>query len=287
MTDHLLLDVSSLLYRAFHALPSSIRDDAGRPVGAVRGYLDMVARVRADRRPDVLVHVLDDAERPAARVAAWLGYKAERPQPPPELLAQFALLRELLAAAGEQVAYAAGWEADDAIAALVASADAADHVEVLTGDRDLLQLVDDGGPVVRVLFTERGVSQLKVYDEGAVLERHGVPPARYADYAALRGDPSDGLPGVRGVGERTARDLVTRFGDLDGVLAAADGLSARLGQRLTEASGYLAAMREVVPVRRDVALIVEDGPGDDDALATLAAERRLEGALARFLEARA
>ena len=286
MTDRLLLDTSSLLYRAFHALPSSIRDEAGRPVGAVRGYLDMVARVRADRRPDVLVHVLDDEERPAPRVAAWPGYKAERPAPPPELLAQFELLRELLAVAGEQVAYATGWEADDAIAALVASAGEADTVEVLTGDRDLLQLVDDGGPVVRVLFTERGVSQLGTYDEAAVTARHGVPPARYADYAALRGDPSDGLPGVRGVGEKTARDLVTRFGDLDGGLAAVGELSGRLAERLAEATEYLAAMREVVPVRRDVTLTIDDGRADADGLAALAAERGLEGALTRFLEAR-
>lgn len=287
MTHHLLLDASSLLYRAFHALPSSIRDEAGRPVGAVRGYLDMVARVRADRRPDVLVHVLDDEERPRARVAAWPGYKAERPAPPPELLEQFALLRELLAAAGERVAYAVGWEADDALAALAAAAAAEDTVEVLTGDRDLLQLVDDGGPVVRVLFTERGVSQLGTYDEAAVAERHGVPPARYADYAALRGDPSDGLPGVRGVGEKTARDLITRFGDLDGVLAGVQALPPRLAGRLAQAADDLTAMREVVPVRRDVALTVEDTPADEGALAALAAERRLEGALARFLEARA
>ncbi len=287
MVDHLLLDASSLLYRAFYALPSSIRDEAGRPVGAVRGYFDMVTRVRADRRPDVLVHCLDDEERPAARVAAWPGYKAERPAPPPELLEQFTLLRELLAAAGERVAYAAGWEADDAIAALAFAAASGDTVEVLTGDRDLLQLVDDGGPVVRVLFTERGVSQLGTYDEAAVVERHGVPAARYADYAALRGDPSDGLPGVRGVGEKTARDLVLRFGDLDGVLAAADGLGGRLAERLSQSAGYLAAMREVVPLRRDVALTVEDAGGDDSALAALAAQRGLEGALRRFLEARA
>lgn len=285
MVTRLLLDTSSLMYRAFFALPTSITDGR-RPVNAVRGYLDMTARLVASRRPDEVGHVLDDDWRPAGRVEAWGGYKSDRDAEPADLTPQFDLLREVLSVLGERVVYAPGWEADDAIGVLCAQALADDRVEVVTGDRDLLQLVRDDGPVVRVLYTVKGVSELVEFDESEVEARHGVPPARYVDYATLRGDPSDGLPGVKGVGEKTARGLVARYRSLDDLVADAAALTPRLSEQITAAQDYLVAMRAVVPVRTDVAITVDDGRPDPDAAAALAEARNLEGPIARLREAR-
>ena len=206
----LLVDTASLLYRAFFALPKTIRDPQGQPVNAVRGYLDMTSRVVAERRPRAVLHVLDDDWRPAPRVAAYPGYKSERAPEPPEFTGQLDLLLEVLAAAGAQVASAPGWEADDAIATLVEDATGESPDQVLTGDRDLLQLVRD--PAVRLLFTRQGVTVLEEFDEAAVSAAYGVPPRLYADLAVLRGDPSDGLPGVRGIGAKGAAKLVCDHG---------------------------------------------------------------------------
>lgn len=285
MTTRLLLDTSSLMYRAFFALPTSITDGE-QPVNAVRGYLDMTARLVAARRPDEICHVLDDDWRPAGRVEAWSGYKADRDAEPAELSPQFTLLREVLAVLGGRVVAAPGWEADDAIGVLCARSAPEDRVEVVTGDRDLLQLVRDDGPVVRVLYTVKGVSELVEFDEAEVMARHGVPASRYVDYATLRGDPSDGLPGVKGVGEKTARDLVARYASIDELVADASSLSPKLAERIVGAQDYLAAMRAVVPVRTDVAVTVDDGRPDALAATTLAAARNLESPVRRLQEAR-
>src|SRR5690606_10154511 len=215
-------------------------------------------------------HVFDDDYRPASRVAAYPGYKAERPDDPEGLPAQFDLLAKVLDALGGERAVAVGWEADDAIGALCAAAQPDDAVDVVTGDRDLLQLVRDGGPAVRVLFTVKGVKQLAVFDEAGVLERYGVPAARYVDYAILRGDPSDGLPGVKGIGEKTARALVGRYDSLDALLADADGQTPRMAQALHASADYLKAMRAVVPVRADVEVTITRGTRDAAALEELA-----------------
>ena len=211
MTYRLLLDTSSLMYRAFFALPASIKDDDGRPVNAVHGYLDMTTRLLTTRRPDSIVHVYDDVYVPGDRARAYPPYKAHRPPDPEGLPEQFGLLETVLAAFGAERASAANWEADDAIGTLCAQARADDVVEIVTGDRDLLQLVRDHTPTVRVLFTVRGVSDLGVFDEAAVQEKYGVPAARYVDFATLRGDPSDGLPGRRWHrredGAQTDRDI--------------------------------------------------------------------------------
>ena len=284
MTHRLLLDTASLLYRAFYALPTSLTDGE-IPVNAVRGYVDMTARAVAERRPDEVWHCRDDEERPAARVAAWPDYKAERPPEPADLTAQLPLLDRVLGALGARQASAPGWEADDVIGRLVADAGAEDRIEVVTGDRDLLQLVRDRAPSVRVLFTVRGVSEIEEFDVAAVHARHGVPPERYVDYAILRGDPSDGLPGIAGVGEKTARRLVTSYPDLDALLADTGALSPRLAERLAAAGGYVEAMRAVVPVRRDVDLVVDHGERDDAAAAALAAAHNLDGPVRRLREA--
>ncbi len=281
----MLLDTASLTYRAHHALPSSLTDPEGNPVGGVRGVLDMHARLLADHAPDEIVHVLDADWRPAPRVAAWPDYKAQRPPEPPEITHQFALLTEVLDALGLPRAQAAGWEADDAIGALVAAADPDDHVQIVTGDRDLLQLVSDGAPRVEVRYTRRGVSDLQVFDAAEVRRVHGVDPAQYVDYATLRGDPSDGLPGVPGVGEKTARALIAEHGSLAGVRAALDDLRPALARRIRDAAPYLDAMAEVVPVRRDVAVDLVRAAPDPERAAALA-EQGLGGAVERLQQAR-
>ena len=284
MTHRLLLDTSSLAYRAFFALPSSITDRDGQPVNAVRGVLDMHARLVHDHRPDEVVHVFDHDWRPAPRVQAYAGYKAQRPDEPAEITAQFALLREVLEAFGLPMVEAQGWEADDAIGTLCAQARPGDRLDVVTGDRDLLQLVRDGDPAVRVLFTRKGVSDLGVFDEAAVLAKYGVPASRYVDFAILRGDPSDGLPGVRGVGEKTARQLIARYRSLEALFADAGSQSPALARNLREAVDYVGAMACIVPVEQDVPLTWTRPERDEAALEALAA-RGLDGPIGRLREA--
>lgn len=285
----LLLDTSSLAYRAFFALPVSITDDEDRPVNAVRGYLDMTAHLYRSNPPGVeILHCLDADWRPQPRVDAYPDYKAARPPDPEALPWQFELLEEVLDAFGEVRVEAAGWEADDAIGTLASAAEPGERIDIVTGDRDLLQLVRDAspeGPAVRVLFTVKGVKELATFDARAVREKYGVPAQRYVDFASLRGDPSDGLPGIKGIGEKTARDLVRQHASLDEIVAAAPTLSQRLGENLVAGRSYLTAMRAVVPVRTDVALTRRDGVRDDARLAALAERHALTGPVERLGEA--
>ncbi|MGH2573392.1 MAG: 5'-3' exonuclease [Actinomycetota bacterium] len=292
MATHLLLDTSSLMYRAFFSIPVAVVDREGRPVNAVFGYLDMTARLIASRRPDRAVHVYDDDWRPAARVALYQGYKANRAPDPEGLPEQFDVLRELLDALGQPQAEAPGWEAEDAIGSMCALLDQDDRVEVVTGDRDLIQLVRD--PAVRVLFTVRGVSELRVLDEAGVLEKYGVPAARYAEFAILRGDPSDGLPGVRGVGEKTARALVDSYPDIAALVEDARAptrkgavlqRSSALRASIREAVDYLAAMREVVPIRTDLEVRMWEASPDESRLEELAETYKVGGPLGRLRSA--
>jgi 5'-3' exonuclease len=285
VAHRLLLDTSSLTYRAFFALPSSITAPDGRPINAVHGYLDMTANLARELRPDQIVHVFDHDWRPAPRVAAYAGYKSQRPEDPEGLPEQFDVLREVLGAFGQTVAEARGWEADDAIGALCAAATGDDAVDVVTGDRDLLQLVDDGPPRIRVLFTVKGVSQLGTFDEQAVLDKYGVPAQRYVDFASLRGDPSDGLPGVKGVGEKTARALVSTYPSIPALLADTAAQTPRLSAALEAARDYLAAMQHVVPVRRDVDVSMDRGARDDERLDALGEQHRLTNPIGRLREA--
>ncbi len=282
--SRLLLDSPSLVYRAFFAVPKSITDPAGNAVNAVRGYLDMLARLLTDHRPGGMLNVLDNDWRPKWRVDAWPGYKATRAPDPPELPGQFVVLRTVLEAAGLPVAEAPGTEADDVLGTVAMGAGDDERLAVVTGDRDLLQLVRD--PVVWVLFPVKGTSQMVRFDEAEVVRRHGVPPARYADYAILRGDPSDGLPGLPGVGPKTAARLVAEFGGLDELLAARDRLPPRVAAALGDSEDYLAAMRKVVPLPRDVAWTASDAHQPDrDDLAALAEKHAIEGPVERLLAA--
>jgi 5'-3' exonuclease len=279
--SRLLLDSPSLVYRAFFALPRSITDPDGQAVNAVRGYLDMLSRLLTDHRPDGVLNVLDADWRPQWRVDAWPGYKATRAEDPPELPAQFPILRAVLEAAGLPVAEAAGYEADDVLGAVAIAAKDDERLAVVTGDRDLLQLIRD--PVVWVLFPVKGTSEMIRFDEAEVLARHGIPPGRYVDYAILRGDPSDGLPGLPGVGSKTAARLVNEFGDLDELVAAEDRLPPRVAAALAANRPYLAAMRKVVPVAGDAAWTATPAhPPDQEALAALAERYALDGPVQRL-----
>ncbi len=243
----LLVDASSLAYRAYHALPSLKAPDGVTETNAMHGFLNYASRLLVDRRPSRLIIALDDDWRPAFRVAALPSYKTHRlagpEDPEDEVEPQIAVIAEVLEALGVSVARATGYEAEDAIAAIAAHERG--PIEIVSGDRDLFALVRD--PDVRVLYTLRGVSELALVDQAWIERRYGIPGDRYLDYAILRGDPSDGLPGVRGIGEKTAAELLRRHGSLEAILAARD-LSPSVRAKLGAARDYLqAAMRVVAP----------------------------------------
>lgn len=303
----MLVDAASLYFRAFYGVPESITAPDGSPVNAVRGFADMVARLVTERRPARLVACLDLDWRPAFRVAAIPSYKAHRldtegeanaEQVPDALASQVPVILELLAAAGIATAGAEGYEADDVIGTLVTT-ERRDPVEVITGDRDLFQVVRERPTPVRVVYVARGLGKAEVLGPEEVAARCGLPVtgtgAAYADLAVLRGDPSDGLPGVPGVGEKTAAGLLTRFGSLDGVLAALDGrdpgLTPGLRRKLSGAREYLAVAPDVVrvastaPVRLDRADTLPQAPADPDALSRLARGWGLDGPMQRLARA--
>lgn len=308
MTDRrplLLLDTASLYFRAYFGVPDSITAPDGTPVNAVRGLLDMIARLVTTRRPDRLVACWDDDWRPAFRVEAIPSYKAHRvlegdaEDVPDPLAAQVPVIVEVLEALGIARVGAPGYEADDVIGTLVArevARPAAERspVEVVTGDRDLFQVVDDDA-AVRVLYTARGIRDLDVVDQARIAERYGVPTGRaYADMAVLRGDPSDGLPGVAGIGEKTAATLLRRFGTLEAVLAAVDagglGVPALQRKRLTDAADYLAVAPTVVRVATDAPVADHDDrlpttPADPDRLVALAERWGIGSSVARVVDA--
>src|SRR5262245_3812547 len=272
----LLVDYSSLLFRAFHSLPESV------PMQGVLGFLNMLARLLTDRRPTALAVAVDEDWRPDFRVAALPAYKAHRVSDEPDPVApQEELGREVLLALGIAVVGAAGFEADDVIATLVARSHGA--VEIVSGDRDLFALVRD--PDVRVLYPLSGVSKLLVVDEAEVARRYGIPGRAYGDFALLRGDPSDGLPGVVGIGEKTAARLLATHGSLDAVLASSS-LPPAIARRLEAGRAYLAAAREVVPPVTTVplpqqALRLPAAPAHPRTLAGLARTHGLGGAIGR------
>ncbi|WP_324278299.1 5'-3' exonuclease [Blastococcus brunescens] len=260
----MLLDAASLYFRAFYGVPTSVTTPDGRPINAVRGFLDMTARLIAAHGPDRLVACWDDDWRPAFRVAALPSYKAHRvaveggEEVPDELSPQVPVLVEVLAAAGVDRVGAPGFEADDVIGTLATRARG--PVDVVTGDRDLFQLVDDAREV-RILYTARGISDIEFVDEAAVAAKYGIPGRAYADFAVLRGDPSDGLPGVAGVGAKTAAALINEFGDLAGIRAAVartvvpkPPLTAAVLKKMLAAADYLDAAPVVVAVAKAIDL---------------------------------
>ena len=273
-----------MMYRAYFAMGDTLTAPDGRPIGAVHGYLEMITRLIVNRRPDEVVHAFDHDWRPVARTAIYPGYKANRLPDPEALPPQFELLRRALDPTGMLQAQTRGWEAEDAIGAFCLDAGPDDRLEIVSGDRDLIQLVRD--PVVRLLFTVRGVSELLELDEAGVLDKYGVPAARYAEFAILRGDPSDGLPGVRGVGEKTARGLVQAYPSIDAMLEAADDQKASFkpGVRaaLRAARPYLATMQQLVPVNAIAPLSLWAGDRNDEALRELATRLGITGPVRRL-----
>jgi 5'-3' exonuclease len=294
----LLVDSASLYFRAFFGIPeSAARAPDGSPVNAVRGFLDMVATLVRTRRPDRVVCALDEDWRPAWRVALIRSYKTHRLAGgnveivPEALNAQVPIILDLLEAFGICTAGAPDYEADDIIGTLAAREPG--PIEVATGDRDLFQVIDDARGV-RVLYCGKGVANLDVLDSAAIEAKYGVPASGYADLAALRGDPSDGLPGVPGVGEKTAARLVARYGGLDGILAALNdpeaGFAPGLRGKLLAAADYLAVAPTVVRVARDVALpkletALPAVPRRPDRLLELAEEWGVAGAVRRLVDA--
>ncbi|MFC7992252.1 5'-3' exonuclease H3TH domain-containing protein [Streptomyces pilosus] len=296
----MLLDTASLYFRAYFGVPDSVRAPDGSPVNAVRGLLDFIDRLVKDHRPDHLVACMDADWRPQWRVDLIPSYKAhrvaeERAQGPDEeevpdtLSPQVPVIEDVLDAVGIARVGVAGYEADDVIGTFTARA--AGPVDIVTGDRDLYQLVDDARGV-RVLYPLKGVGTLQLTDEATLREKYGVDGKGYADLALLRGDPSDGLPGVPGVGEKTAAKLLAQFGDLPGILAAVDdrqaGLTPTQRERLDAARPYLAVAPKVVRVADDVPLPDVDtalprAPRDPAGVESLAARWGLGGSMQRLL----
>jgi 5'-3' exonuclease len=302
----MLLDTPTLYFRAYFGLPESITAPDGMPVNAVRGTVDFISALVTAYRPDRLIACFDADWRPAFRVAAIPSYKAHRvlevaagtpavagagagagvePERsvsasvevvPDTLGPQVPVLEAVLDAFGIARGWADQFEADDAIAAYAAAHDG--PVDVVTGDRDMYQLVDDERGV-RVLNIARGVSKLEIVDDSALTAKYGIAGRGYADFATLRGDPSDGLPGVAGIGEKSAASLVAEFGSLEGILAALDDprspLKAAARKRLDAARDYLAVAPQVVRVRADAPTAPVDSrlpssPADPDGLEALA-----------------
>ena len=230
MGTYLLVDGNSLTYRAFFALPSDMATASGQVTNAVFGFTSMLINVIKDQHPDGMIVAFDRPE-PTFRHEAEPQYKAQRESAPDILRQQMGLVREVLDAIGIQQIEAVGWEADDLLATLTTALVArGDDVVVVTGDRDSYQLVED--PHIKVLYNKRGVSDYALYDEAGIEARTGVTPALYPQYAALRGDNSDNLPGIPGVGEKTAAKLINQYGGLDGIFAHVDEQTPKLRENL-------------------------------------------------------
>ncbi|WP_232839156.1 5'-3' exonuclease [Streptomyces triticisoli] len=297
----MLLDTASLYFRAYFGVPESVKAPDGTPVNAVRGLLDFIDRLVRDHRPGHLVACMDADWRPAWRVELIPSYKAHRvaeehesgpdeEEVPDTLSPQVPVIESVLDAVGIARVGVAGYEADDVIGTFTARTKG--PVDIVTGDRDLYQLVDDARGV-RVLYPVRGVGTLQITDEAVLREKYGVDGSGYADLALLRGDPSDGLPGVPGIGEKTAARLLAEFGDLAGIMAAVDdpksGLTPSQRGRLDGARPYLAVAPKVVRVAADVPLPDVDTtlprtPRDPAAAEELAARWGLGGSLRRLLD---
>jgi len=297
MGTTMLLDSASMYFRAFYGVPETMTAPDGTPVNAVKGLLDMITRLLRARHPTRLIACMDASWRPAFRVAALPSYKAHRANPdgseqvPDKLTVQLPIIVDVLSAIGIPMAWADGYEADDIIGTLAAQA--SEPVEAVTGDRDLFQLVDDARGI-RVAYIGKGVANLELMDEAAVAAKYQIPGRSYAAFAALRGDPSDGLPGVPGVGDKTAAALVRVFGSVEAMLAAIDaghgGFPAGSRAKLVAARSYLDACMPVVRVATDAPVKLDGGelpftPADPARVAGLDERWDLGSSLGRLLSA--
>ncbi|MGJ6124475.1 5'-3' exonuclease [Mycolicibacterium sp. Y3] len=307
----LLLDGASMWFRSFFGVPSSITAPDGRPVNALRGFLDNIAALVTTHRPGRLVVCLDLDWRPQWRVDLVPSYKAHRVaveepagQPdieevPDDLTPQVDMIMAMLDAFGIATAGAPGFEADDVLGTLAAR-EQRDPVIVVSGDRDLLQLVGDGPPSVRVFYIGRGLAKATLFGPAEVADTYGVPIERagpaYAELALLRGDASDGLPGVAGIGEKTAATLLGQYGSLEAIVAAAADPSSKLPgaqrKKLLAATEYITAAEPVVRVATDAAVTMSTATdtlplvaADPGRVAELAGELGVTSAIARLQKA--
>ena len=249
------LDGNSLAYRAFFALPDDMTNASGQVTNSVYGFTTMLLTLVKDHKPDGIAVVFDRPE-PTFRHEAIPEYKAQRDKAPEILIQQLGIIRELLDAMGIKWFELAGYEGDDIIATLATHANDQGHdIIVVTGDRDSYQLVQD--PHIRVLYNKRGVSDYALYDEAGILERTGVTPAQYADYAALRGDPSDNLDGIPGVGEKTAAKLINQYGNIHDVVAAAEAQTPKLKAGLLEHGERVIRNAAIMVLKRDVPVEID------------------------------
>lgn len=297
----MLLDTASLYFRAFYGVPDKVKAPDGSSVNAVRGLLDIIAKLVTLYRPTQIVACWDDDWRPQWRVDLVPSYKAHRvaevvatgpdvEETPDPLVQQIPLIRAALGAIGIPIIGVAEHEADDVIGTLATRATV--PVDIVTGDRDLFQLVDDARDV-RLIYTARGMSNLEIVTDATLVDKYGVLPSQYADFATLRGDASDGLPGVKGVGEKSAATLLQAHGDLPGIrAAAADGrLSATVSARFAAASDYLDVAPDVVRVATDLDITAPGArvraldPAESDAAAALAEKWNLGSSMTRALSA--
>ncbi|HHV21770.1 MAG TPA: 5'-3' exonuclease [Propionibacterium sp.] len=315
----MLLDTASLYFRAFYGMPDSLRSPEGEPVNAVRGLLDFIARLVRDHHTTHLVACWDNDWRPQWRVDLLPSYKTHRvavPDPgsaaaavigaggvgaesgvaeeaPDALAPQVPWIAEALTALGITIVGADGFEADDVIGTLATRfAPECQRVDIVTGDRDMFQLVDDDAGI-RCLYPARGMSNLAVVDAAWVREKYGIEPQRYADFATLRGDTSDGIPGLAGVGEKTAATFVNAYADLGALVAAAEdpesGLTKAQRNRVLAGRDYLEVGPAVVRVRRDLPLDVTltdtalpTAPGDPEGFAAITSRLGLGGSAERI-----
>ena len=254
MPTLMLVDGNSLTYRAFHALPQDLATSSGQVTNAVLGFTSMLINLVRDHRPDGLAVAFDRPE-PTFRHTTVTTYKANRSAAPDILRQQMGIVREVLDVLRLPQIDLAGYEADDILATLAGEA-AAEGIDVLivTGDRDSFQLVSD--PHVKVVYNKRGVSDYALYDEAGILERTGVRPDQYVQYASLRGDPSDNLPGVPGVGEKTAAKLINTYGDIDGLYEHLDEQTPKLRENLAANEDEARINTVVMELLRDVPLEV-------------------------------
>jgi 5'-3' exonuclease len=299
----LLVDAPSLVYRALFSTPDTVRTPAGEPINAVHGFLGMLTGLVNGQRPDALACAEDADWRPQWRVDLVPTYKLHRtlegsPAVAAEarLAPQFPVLRRIMALCGVPLIGVPGFEAEDVIGSIAArvsretAGDPGARVAIFSGDRDLFQLVAE--PEVRVLYPRRGTSDLVVVDEAYIAGTYGIPGRSYGDYAILRGDPSDGLPGVQGIGEKSAAALVTRHGSLEAILAAAEAAgpaAAGLLSKVRRDRDYLERAAAVVRIRTDLPIPELDlrrravaAPAE---LWDLADAHGLTNAVRRFVEA--
>jgi DNA polymerase-1 len=284
----LLLDGHSLAFRAFYALPTDLATPAGTITNAVYGFTSMLVKVLTDEQPDYVAVVFDAPGR-TYRHELDADYKGNRKETPDIFVPQLPLIREVVDALHIPVLEVEGVEADDVIATLATEADAEGiDVVIVTGDRDSYALVHD--PHVRVLYNRRGVSDYARYDEAGILERTGVTPSQYLDYAALRGDPSDNLPGVPGIGEKTAAKLISTYGNLEGIFEHLDELPPKQRQNLAEGQARVLLNRDIARLRCDVELErkpsdLEQGAWDRDEVRQLFDQLAFRTLWPRLLEA--